>query len=367
MRTIVSVARLSLIDRIRDRRLVVAELAPSLALVGMLLVLSFSIGNADRGGDDRESFTLGISGDLSVVDGLEAELRARRFELVQVADPVRTILQDQVEAVLVLHGSDARDATVVDRSGNDGSRVAGLLARAALADHIREGAGAEAVASVEQRPDRRKPPETLALVVAFIPVFFAAGAGRGVVARLTGASEARVLEAQLALPLDRRGLLGGHCLAEVLAGLAKEGIVLGLGVIAVVAVGALEQGPVVGLVAGALVVAAVLAQASVMALVGVLAAAGSAVCRVLVTGGWIVAAMALVVWSRGEPAALPWIASAVPGVGPAVGVRELLAGHPAGPALLVGWGSTLAALAVLLRRGVRAVDADALSVAATQA
>ncbi|MGH9085066.1 MAG: ABC transporter permease subunit [Acidimicrobiales bacterium] len=365
MGTILSVARLSLTDRVRDRRLLVAELVPSLLLLGLLVVMSTTMGNADRGGDDRRSFTIGLSGDLTAVDGLADDLAARHFEIVPVEDPVRSVLHDQVEAVLVLDGADLADATVVDRSGNDGSRVTGLLLRAAIADHVRAAAGGAPVEAVQQAPEQREPPEALALVVAFLPLFFAAGAGRAVHEHLTGERDAGTLEVQLSLPIDRRALLGGHCLAELLAALAKEGLLLGPGVLAVAAVGAVERGPLVGVGVGALALVAVLAQAAVMALVGVLAAAGNAVCRAIVHGPWMLVTMVLLLWSRGEPGPLPEALAAIPGAGLAVGVREVIVGHPAGPALVLGVTATAAGIAMLVRRAVRALESEALSMVAT--
>lgn len=363
MRLILEVARLSLTDRFRDRRILVAEAAPSLLLLVVLVVINLQGARSDRGGDDRDSFRIGVVGDVAQVDGLERRLAAHHLEVVAVDDPKRSVLQGQVEAALVLPGDDPADATVIDRVGSDGSRVAGLLLRVALADQRRALDGAGPVVAVQRRAEERDPPAPLVRMLPILPLVFAGSAGRAVLERLTGAQAVGHLEVQLALPLPRRQLLGGYCLAEVAVSLAREVVILAPSVLAVAVVGGVVQGPVAGLLAAALVVLAVVAQAVVMAVLGVLAAAGNSVCGFVVKGPAIAVTMFLLVWARGEPGPMPWVMSLLPGAGLSVSARELVAGNPAGVPLVLGLAATAAALVVLGRRAARALGSEALVVA----
>ena len=363
MRLIIEVARLSLIDRLRDRRVLVAEAAPSLLLLVVLVAINLQGASSDRGGDDRDSFRVGVVGDVDQVDGLERRLAAHHLDVVAVDDPQRSVLQEEVEAALVVPTDDPADATVIDRVGSDGSRVAGLLLRVALADQRRALDGAGPVVAVQQPDRERDLPAPLVLMIPILPLVFAGGAGRAVVERLTGARAVGHLEVQLALPLPRRQLLGGYCLAEVALSLARETVVLAPSVLAVGVVGAVVQGPVAGVLAATLVVLAVVAQAVVMAVLGVLAAAGNAVCAFIVKGPTVVVAMFLLVWSRGEPGPMPWVMSMLPGAGLSVSAREVIAGNPAGAPFALGLVATVAALALVGRRAARALGSEALVVA----
>lgn len=367
MRLIVEVARLSLTDRFRDRRVLVAEAVPSLLLLVVLVVINLRGASSDRGGDDRDSFRIGVVGDVAQIDGLERRLATHRLEVVAVDDPQRSVLQEEVEAALIVPTDDPADATVIDRVGNDGSRVAGLLLRVALADQRRALDGAGPVVAVQQPAEERDLPPPLVLMLPILPLVFAGGAGRAVVERLTGAQAVGHLEVQLALPLPRRQLLGGYCLAEIAVSLAREAVILAPSLLAVGAVGAVVQGPVAGALAAALVLLAVVAQSVVMAVLGVLGAAGNAVSGFVVKGPSIVVAMFLLVWSRGEPGPMPWVMSLLPGAGFSVSARELIAGNPAGAPFALALVATAAALALVGRRAVRALGSEVLVVASHRA
>lgn len=352
-----------LVDRLRDRKLLLADIAPNLLLVAVLVLVSYSNASTDRGGDDRASFTIGVSGDLGAVRGLAEDLTEHRFELVPVVDPVGALEGQQVEAALVLHGPDLSRSVVLDRAGSDGSRVAGLLLRAAIADRLRDAAGEPAIRSTTEVPPGHRSQGQATLVVAFVPLMFAISAGRAVQLRLTGARDTGTLEVLLSLPLRRRDLLAGLCTAEGLVCLAKDAIflaltLLGLGLVAVTQVGSTQALLVVGLV-----FLAVVTQTIILGLLGALAAAGSSISRFLIV---IPVALAIgeAMLSASSPRPLPSGLAAVPGLGWCVGAREMLLGHEAGRALLLAAAATAMALGLLARRAVRGLDSEELAISA---
>lgn len=354
-------------DGLRNRRqLVIRGLTP-LVLLAAIVALAVAAGGAEDRADER--YRIAVEGPIDTLPDLWSTIAAfddGRLMLERVDHAALAVATDH-DAGLVVTATDPPAVTLVTDAPSTRSRAAASLLRALLYEDAPFAAGGPLAVVIE---DVGVDPGTSSGVAGTRLMVGRAAAGllliQGTVvvgaaaARLHGRRTTGTLVSHLLIPGPRRHVVLGQAAAELGLTLVTSspllvlvGLVVALGLVADGAATAVPLGLVV-LLAGAVALALPLVAVGVA--VGLWARSAQQVAAL--TAGSFVAVAVLVRPVVVGPVPAPGLVAAIPLLGPATVVRDVIGGQGAGPSVVLAVAGTALATLVLVRLAARLVGRE---------
>lgn len=367
-----ALARLDLLDGVRNRRqLLIRAVTPLLLLVSLMAMTALA-----GGGDQlaKDTYLVTVSGDVAgaraTLDALVAA-SGNRIEVAVAADPhlalvsgadLSLVLPDELDTEMA--GSDPIDLTLVSAADDKDSRAAATLVRSALAEVVRPLPENLALDARDVQEDLDRGAADLVAQAAAALVLLQGGILIGTSAsRFTSKRATGTLAPHLLLPVPRRRLALSRGVCELTLGLLA-----GLPLLILVGLAAIT----VLLVAGepaAVVATVILMPAAAVGVAAPLVGLGVALgararshqqSSALTAGGLVVVALMARYVALLPESAPTWVA-AVPVAGPAKVLRDGVSGDLQVVALALAVLTTAAFTALVTTIAARSLDRDDLA------